>query len=93
MQRTSLNAEINASSEHGKVSGEIVPGITRMLPDELTFILPFTLKDELTLLYADTFRKLKTYRKYPLTEQSSAPVEEKVSQAKKIKKGFSFWSL
>lgn len=109
-RESALNAEINASSEQGKVTGEITPDIkilnlieekpgiptqtiARALSDELTFILPFTLKDELSLQYADTFRKLKTYRKFPVAEQSSAPVEAKVSQTKKTKKGFSFWSF
>lgn len=39
--------------------------IARALTDELTFSLPFTLQDELTLEYEDTFKKLKTYRRYP----------------------------
>lgn len=67
--------------------------IARALTDELTFILPFTLKNELTLQYADTFRKLKTYRKFPVAEQNAALVEAKISQTKKTKKGFSFWSF
>lgn len=41
--------------------------IARALSEELTFSLPFTLKDELTLEYADTYKKLKDYRKYPLS--------------------------
>ena len=40
--------------------------IARALTDELTFSLPFSLKDELTLEYADTYKKLKEYRKYPV---------------------------
>lgn len=39
--------------------------IARALTEELTFSLPFVLKDELTIQYADTYKKLKTYRKYP----------------------------
>lgn len=105
---SSLNAEISAHSEHGKVSGEITPDIKklnlidekpgiptqtigRLLNDGLTFTLPFTLKDELTLQYADTYRKLKTYRKYPTANESSGPAEAKVSQTPKPKKTLSFW--
>lgn len=65
--------------------------IARALTDELTFTLPFTLKDGLTLQYTDTFRKLKTYRKYPLAGTNSAQVEAKVTQMKKTKKEVSFW--
>lgn len=59
--------------------------IARMLSDELTFSLPFTLKDELTLQYEDTYKKLRAYRKY------SAPAEVTVTQTEKPKKGLSFW--
>lgn len=57
--------------------------IARALTDELTFSLPFTLKEELSFHYADTYHKLKSYRKYP----AAAP---EVSQAKKSD---SFWSF
>lgn len=67
--------------------------IARALTDELTFVLPFTLKEELTLLYADTYRKLKTYRRDPAVAETPVPVAAKVSQVKKAKKGFSFWSF
>lgn len=43
--------------------------IARLLTDDLTFTLPFTLKDKLTLEYEETYKKLKTYRKYPATAQ------------------------
>jgi hypothetical protein len=59
--------------------------IARMLSDELTFSLPFTLQDELTLQYVDTYKKLKAYRKYP------GVTEVKVTQVEKPKKGLSFW--
>ena len=81
-----LNAKIDASSDQGIVSGEIVPdvkllnllvekpgvptrSIARALTEELTFTLPFVLKDELTIQYEDTYRKLKSYRKYPTSAQ------------------------
>ena len=67
--------------------------IARALTDELTFTLPFTLKDELSLQYGDAFRKLKTYRKDPVAIVRTVAVEAKVSQVKKAKKGFSFWSF
>lgn len=46
--------------------------IARALNEELTFSLPFTLKDKLTVEYANTFKKLKEYRKYPLTSVVSS---------------------
>lgn len=63
--------------------------IKRILTDELTFTLPFTLKEELTLEYSDTFRKLKTYRKDG-PEIAKAQVVEAPKTAK-TKKPFSFW--
>jgi hypothetical protein len=103
-----LNAEINAHSDHGKVSGEISPDIKRLnlveekpgiptqtiaraLTDELTFVLPFTLKDELTLQYADTYRKLKTYRKLTVSNEIPRFQQTPMSQAPKAKKSYSFW--
>ena len=66
--------------------------IKRVLNDEVTFSLPFTLKDELRLQYADVFQKLKNYRRYPAATGSSEPPEAKVTQAApKVKKAFSFW--
>lgn len=65
--------------------------IARLLTDELTFTLPFTLKEELTLQYQDTFQKLKTYRKDPAPAISARAVETKVTQTSKSKKPFSFW--
>ncbi len=44
--------------------------IARALTDELTFTLPFTLEDELTFQYEDTFSKLKNYRKYGAPAES-----------------------
>ena len=41
--------------------------IARVLNEELTFSLPFTFKDKLSLEYADTYKKLKEYRKYPMS--------------------------
>lgn len=65
--------------------------IARALSDELTFTLPFTLKDKLTVDYEDTYRKLKTYRKYPTAIATSEPTEAKVTETAKSKKSFSFW--
>lgn len=65
--------------------------IARLLTDELTFTLPFTLKEKLTLQYQDTFQKLKTYRKDPAPAISARTVETKVTQTSKSKKSFSFW--
>ncbi len=65
--------------------------IARILTDELTFTLPFTLNDELTLEYGDTFRKLKTYRKDPGMIEGPKPANTKITQNAKEKKGFSFW--
>lgn len=97
-----LNAEIIAQSEQGRVSGEILPdvakvnliderpgfthSIKRVLTDELTFTLPFTLKDELTVEYSDTFSKLRNYRKYSGPAQTSTRTE-----APKTNKSSSFW--
>lgn len=67
--------------------------IARALTDELTFSLPFTLKDELTFQYADTYRKLKTYRKYPVTTEPSDTTDAQVSQTEKTKETKSFWSF
>jgi hypothetical protein len=110
--QSSIDAEIVAHSEHGKVSGEISPDIKRLnliderpgiptqtiaraLTDELTFVLPFTLKDALTLEYADTYRRLKTYRKDSGSIVGSGPAPAsapaKVTQTTKAKKSFSFW--
>lgn len=103
----SLNAEISAHSENGKVSGEITPdirklnllvekagvptqSIARILSEELTFTLPFTLKDKLTLQYEDTYKELKTYRKYAAAETAGTP-EIVAPQAEKTKKSSSFW--
>lgn len=105
-----LNADISAQSENGKVNGEISPEIrkvnlinekpgvptqtiARLLTDELTFTLPFTLKDQLTLQYVETFQTLKNYRKYPAAPSnvSSGATVEKVTQTGKDKKAFSFW--
>lgn len=47
--------------------------IARALTDELTFSLPFTVNEGITVEYSDTFAKLKSYRKYA----SSGPVEGK----------------
>jgi hypothetical protein len=116
---STLNAELSAHSDHGKVIGEISPDIKRLnlvdekpgiptqtiaraLSDELTFTLPFTLKDDLTLEYEDTYRKLKNYRKSPVlavVTSESEPVEEAAPQAEKMvkkaktKKAFSFWTF
>ena len=67
--------------------------IARALTEELTFTLPFTLKDKLTLQYEDTYRKLMTYRKYPASTGSSESVEPQVSQTEKNGKKNSFWTL
>ncbi len=75
--------------------------ISRLLNEELTFTLPFSLKDELTLQYEEQFKKLKAYRKYPAaTEATPAPATAKKAEPAvkvnktaqtKEKKGFSFW--
>ncbi len=84
-----LNAEIKASSENGKITGELTPeikilnlveekpgiptqSIARALSEELTFSLPFTLKEGMTVEYSDTFAKLKNYRKYASSGPSTA---------------------
>lgn len=107
---SSLNAEISAHSDHGKVIGEITPDIKRLnlleerpgiptqsiaraLTDELTFTLPFTLQDELTLQYADTYRKLKNYRKDQGTIESPGPAKAPITRTAKTKKTSSFWPL
>jgi hypothetical protein len=97
-----INAESDHGKVVGEISPEIKklnllnekPGvptqsIKRVLNDELTFTLPFTLKNELTLHYSDTFQKLKTYRKDPGAVVTAS--EPKVTQAPKAKKTFSFW--
>ena len=66
--------------------------IARALSEELTFTLPFTLEDELTLEYSDTFRKLKNYRRYPAAATGpKSAVRASVTQTAKAKKSFSFW--
>lgn len=95
-------AETENGMINGEISPEITklnlidekPGIPtqtikRVLNDELTFTLPFTLKNEISLEYNDTFRKLKSYRK----SGPAAVPEARVSQAPapKNKKAFSFW--
>lgn len=45
--------------------------IARALTEELIFNLPFQVKSDFTLEYEDTFKKLKDYRKYPLSVASS----------------------
>lgn len=102
-----ITAETNNGQVEGEISPEIrklnlvneKPGvptqmIARILTDELTFTLPFTLKNDLKLEYVDTFTRLKTYRKYPGATESSDVTEAKVTQssaAPKTKKSFSFW--
>lgn len=65
--------------------------ITRALTDELNFTLPFTLGDALTFQYEDTYRKLKTYRKYAASTETTGPAEIAVPQTPKTKKSQSFW--
>lgn len=65
--------------------GHPTQSIARALSEELTFTLPFTLQDGLKVQYADTFMKLKNYRKYP-----AAASEVQVSQNEKSEKA-SFW--
>ncbi|MCM2349456.1 MAG: hypothetical protein NDI69_05500 [Bacteriovoracaceae bacterium] len=67
--------------------------IARALTDELTFTLPFTLKDNLTLHYSSTLTKLKNYRKDPVTIVSIEPTKESVPKTEKAKKSFSFWTF
>lgn len=102
-----ITAESNNGKVEGEISPEIrklnlvnekpgVPAqiIARILTDELTFSLPFTLEDVLKLEYVDTFTRLKTYRKYPGSSEGSGATEAKVTQsapAVKAKKSFSFW--
>jgi len=99
-----INAHSDNGSVIGEISPEIrkvnlvdeKPGIptqtiARLLTDELTFTLPFTLKEELTLQYEDTFRKLKTYRKDSAPVLTGKSVETKVTEISKSKKTFSFW--
>lgn len=65
--------------------------IARLLNEELTFTLPFTLNDRLTLQYADTYQELKSYRRYPAATESAAAPAEKLTQSEKPKKVLSFW--
>lgn len=66
--------------------------IARALSEELTFTLPFTIKDVLTMQYEDTFRKLKSYRRYPASTASTGPITKPVVEAAaKPKKTLSFW--
>lgn len=65
--------------------------IARMLNEDLTFTLPFTLEDELTLQYSDTYKKLKAYRKFPAAAETQEAQEAKVSEVAKPKKSASFW--
>lgn len=65
--------------------------IARILSDELTFTLPFTVRNEVTLEYSDTFRKLKMYRKYPMASEADEPKVTQSSPGPKTKKSFSFW--
>ncbi|WPU66541.1 hypothetical protein [Peredibacter starrii] len=71
--------------------------IKRKLSDDLTFVLPFTLKDKLTVEYSETFQKLKSYKKYPAAVASNdateAKTEVKAAEPVKPKKSFSFWSF
>lgn len=95
-----LNAQISAHTEAGKVSGEIVPDIkklnlieekpgiptqviARALTEELTFSLPFTLQEGVAFQYAETFSRLKNYRKYAGTPVDTQPANDK--------KPASFW--
>lgn len=60
--------------------------IARALTEDLTFSLPFTLKEELSLHYENTFRRLKMYKRYPAADPSP-----KVSQNEKTENSSSFW--
>lgn len=64
--------------------------IARALNEDLSFALPFTLKDELNVQYADVYRKLKNYRKYPAASEAPAKENLQVSQNDKSSKS-SFW--
>jgi hypothetical protein len=104
----SLNAEISAHSDHGKITGEIQPDIQRLnileekpgiptqsikrvLTEDLTFSLPFTLKDDVTVEYTDIFRKLKNYRRYPAATAEKAEASPSPSATPQKKKSSSFW--
>jgi hypothetical protein len=67
--------------------------IKRLLNEELTFSLPFTIKDEVTLQYEDIFSRLKNYRRGAsvsvATESAQAPAP--VSKVVKAKKASSWW--
>lgn len=98
-----MNATITAQLDQGKVSGVISPEVKRLnlvgenqtiaraLTEELTFTLPFTMTDELRLDYAETYRKLKAYRKHPTPTVGAGSAETRVTQTGKEKKTFSFW--
>lgn len=47
--------------------------IARLLNEELTFTLPFTVKNDVQLDYMDTFAKLKAYKRYPAETASTEP--------------------
>lgn len=61
--------KVNLITERPGFERQVIP---RALNEDLTFSLPFTLKDDLTIEYAATFKKLKEYRKYPLTSVVSS---------------------
>lgn len=102
-----INAHVAQGKISGEISPEIrklnlleeSPGnetrsIARILNEELTFTLPFTLKEELVLQYEDTYKKLKSYRKYAASDvrpQSVQAQSSPVSHTEKDKKSFSFW--
>lgn len=66
--------------------GVATQSIARALNDDLSFSLPFTLKDEMKFQYVDTYTKLKTYRKYPAAETPSITKTQGAAD-----KSFSLW--
>lgn len=67
--------------------------IARALNEDLTFTLPFTLKDVLTLQYEETYKKLKSYRRYPASTSSEEPITTSQGPSAPLtpKKVLSFW--
>jgi hypothetical protein len=66
-----FSPDIKRLNLHEGSPGAPTRSIARALTDELTFTLPFILKDDFRLEYLETYKKLKAYRKYPATNPQS----------------------
>lgn len=74
-----ISPDIKRLNLHENSPGVPDRAIARALNEELTFTLPFTLKDEFTLDYVDSYKKLKAYRKYPMSSAGSVATTKKSS--------------